>query len=74
MSVQLNSAAVGTEFVTEQSPWGSRVSILVLDAYFAASGLNCKKLQINETNQIRTVCRTEQQWFLNPEILEAIQP
>lgn len=70
LATQLNEASVGSEFFATQSPWGPSAKVSVLSRYFAASGLTCLKLQVNNLSNPSTVCRNQQQqWLLNPEIL-----
>lgn len=66
-SQQLASARVGQQLSAEQSPWGANAQLVVMEKYFAASGRQCLKLQVNSNNQPATVCQHHLGWVLNPE-------
>lgn len=66
-SQQLASARVGQQLSAEQSPWGANTQLVVMEKYFAASGRQCLKLQVNSNNQPATVCQHHLGWVLNPE-------
>ena len=67
-SQQLASARVGQQLSAEQSPWGANTQLVVMEKYFAASGRQCLKLQVNSNNQPATVCQHHLGWVLNPEL------
>lgn len=66
-SLRLANARVGQQINAEQSPWGANAQLVVMEKYFAASGRNCFKLQVNSSNQLATVCQHNLGWVLNPE-------
>lgn len=67
-SLRLAGARVGQQLNAEQSPWGANTQLVVVDRYFAASGRNCLKLQVNQNSQLATVCQHNLGWVLNPEL------
>ncbi|MDN3526625.1 hypothetical protein QWY79_15240 [Halomonas sabkhae] len=58
----LSQSMPGNTIVLQQSPWGANVEVMAEASYFAASGRECRHLQIMELqgNSMRTAvaCKT----------------
>ncbi len=65
------SAASGTSFQADASPWGKEVEIIVATAYDAASGRQCRDISIRDHSTETVdgiVCR------IQPGLWESIRP
>lgn len=61
----LNSASATSAATLSQSPWGNGVDVITEASYFAASGRQCRKLNIVTPDQVAKqalVCRTDNGW------------
>lgn len=71
----LEQAPIGGAINLAESPWGQGVDVIADEIYLAASGRECRRLEVTggeQTQQSALACRTESGWVNQRVVTESI--